>query len=248
MSKIFRNGLFLIVLTAFGLSINGCDLDIEKKQPETDVFPLHVGNYWMYRVAETQIEPYNVETDFEYELKAVVTDSFPNALGGYSYLINRFKRVLATDPWQSLDTWTARVDSKEVVITEGSVPYVRITFPLKVDRAWNGNAYNNIATGEFCSVAGGVEECDKYTLSQSGETYTTTTGLSFDETIEVVQNNDPDRITKYDIRTEVYARKVGLIYKSSVIYTYCVEETCSGLQLIEDGIRYTQELIEYGLH
>lgn len=247
MFEAMRNGLLLIVFAFFGLSMSGCGDDVEKKVAETNIFPLHVGNYWIYRVNETQITPYNIETDIEYELKAVVSDSFPNANGGYSYLMNRFKRALTTEPWQGFDTWIVRVDSKEVVVTEGSVPYVRITFPLLNDRTWNGNTYNNISTGKFCLTStGDFEECDQYTLNNSGEAYSTPSGLAFEKTAKIIQSNDPDLTTKYDIRTEIYAHGVGLVYKNSVIYNYCVEESCQGLQLIEDGIRYEQELIEYG--
>lgn len=246
MLKNQQNRLLSCVLIGFCLWLSGCGPDGEKPQSDAAFFPLQVGDFKIYHVNETQITAYNIETDFEYELKTMVTDSFQNANGGYSYIMNRLKRDNDTQPWQALDTWTIRADTKEVVVTEGSTPFVRLTFPIKNNRTWNGNAYNDIETGKFCTTNGTPQECDPYTLDHVGQTHITTDGTQFDDTIEVIQSNDPDLIIKYDVRSEIYARGIGLIVKESTIYNYCTQSSCSGQQSIESGIRLKQELIQYG--
>jgi hypothetical protein len=207
---------------------------------------LRVGDYRIYHVMETQISAYNNETEVEYDVKTVVVDSFVNVSGSYSYIIHRFKRESETDPWESLDTWTARVNQREVVITEGSTPFVRLTFPMKNGRSWNGNAYNNLESGEFCE-GDSFTSCDLYELDHVKQSFTTTLGqLSFENTVEVIQNNSPDLITKYDIRKEIYALDVGLVYKHSTVLNYCTIGNCLGQQLVEAGLVFTQELTDYG--
>lgn len=241
-----QNRLFPYVLIGFCLWVTGCGHDGEEPKSDADFFPLRVGDFRIYEVDETQITAYNVETDFHYELKTLVTDSFANANGGYSYIMSRFKRDNDAQPWQSLDTWTLRADTKEVVVTEGATPFVRVTFPIKNNRTWNGNAYNDIETGKFCTTNGSPQQCDPYSIESIGQDYLTAGGLTYGDAFEVVQSNDPDRVIKFDVRSEFYARGIGLIAKKSTIYNYCTQSSCSGKQLIETGIRLTQELTQYG--
>jgi hypothetical protein len=232
-----------IILT---IGLVGCGSDPEKSISEAQYFPLRVGDFRVYHVTETQISAYNIETDFEYDLKTLVVDSFANVSGTYSYVINRFKRQSATDEWESLDTWTARADQREVVVTEGSTSFVRLTFPMKDGRQWNGNTYNNLESSEFCE-GDSFTSCDLYQLENVSQPLTTTLEqLFFENTVEVIQNNSPDLITKYDIRKEVYALGVGLVYKHSTVLNYCTIGNCLGQQLVEAGLIFTQELTDYG--
>jgi hypothetical protein len=236
-----------IVLTAIlTIGLMACDSDPGMPVSDTQYFPLRVGDYRVYHVSETQVSAYNIETDFEYDLKTVVVDSFVNVTGTYSYVMHRFKRESSLHGWESLDAWTARADDREVVVTEGSTPFVRLTFPMKNGRNWNGNAYNNLESSEFCE-GDSFTSCDLYQLENVSQPLTTTLEqLFFENTVEVIQNNSPDLITKYDIRKEVYASGVGLVYKHSTILNYCTIGNCLGQQLVEAGVIFTQELIAYG--
>lgn len=241
MIKVWLKAIFSMLLMALPMAFSSCDPNTVEEQSLPNYVPLRVGNYQIYQVNETQITAFNIETDFTYELKTVVTDSIVNAQGGYSYIMSRSKRNTDSDPWQPMDTWLIRANENEVVITEGTIPFVRLTFPIKNDRTWNGNAYNNIETGKFC----GLVECDQYTLADVQREYTTST-QAFTNTITIIQSNDPDLLTRYDVRKEIYAAGVGLIFKESVVYNYCTQAACFGQQLIESGFRLTQELKAYG--
>jgi hypothetical protein len=221
-----------------------CDPDPTKEAPEANYFPLQVGDYRIYHVQETQVSAYNVETNFEYDIKTVVIDSFNTVSGNYAYLISRFKRANDTEAWTSIDTWTARADAREVVVTEGSTPFVRLTFPVKSGRSWNGNSYNNLETSEFCE-GDSFTSCDVYEMENVQKPFSTSVN-NYENTLEVIQNNSPDLITTYDIRREVYAAEIGLVYKESTILNYCTVGACLGQQLAESGVKLKQELIEYG--
>lgn len=246
MHRFLKSFHSIAVAAIFATLIAGCGPDPEKQISGDRYFPLRVGDYRVYHITETQISAYNIETNFEYDLKTVVVDSFANAIGTYSYIIHRFKRESAADDWESVETWTARADQREVVVTEGSTPFVRLTFPMKNGRTWNGNAYNNLESNEFCE---GIEfsSCDLYALENVDQPITTSLEqLTFESTVEVIQNNSPDLIEKYDIRKEIYALDVGLVYKQSTILNYCTIGSCLRQQLVEAGIIFTQELIQYG--
>lgn len=215
--------------------------------PRSDVayFPLRVGDYRIYRIHETQITPYNVETVFEYQIKSVVTDSFMNGAATYSFIMARFKRNTSTDAWQNFDTWTARVSATEAVVTEGNVPYLKIVFPAQTGREWNGNTYNNEVSNEFCG-GNSVSSCDLYTYGSVRSPFTTSGGMTFDNTIEVIENNNSDLIVEQNIQKEIYAWEIGLVNREVTLLKYCTVGSCSGDQMVEEGLLYKQQLIEYG--
>jgi hypothetical protein len=64
--------------------------------------------------------------------------------------------------------------------------------------------------------------------------------------LRVKHQDNPDVIVMTDIRNEIYAANIGLIYKESIILYYCTENNCLGDTIIERGSRYSQELIGYG--
>ena len=72
----------------------------------SDYLPLKRGVFQIYSV-DSLVVKQNVETAYSFELKTLVTDSFPNAAGGYTYVIQRFKRVTSSSPWTALGSWSA---------------------------------------------------------------------------------------------------------------------------------------------
>lgn len=208
-------------------------------------YPLRGGDYRIYSVSETIITPYNVEAKLAYEVKTIVTDSFQNVEGKYSYIISRFKRKSTTEVWSSLDTWTARHNDKEVVVAEGNIPYVKLTMPVITNRQWNGNAYNNEESNEFC-LSSEFTSCDTYAFGDVAKAYTTSKGLIFDNSIEVIENDDPDIFTEHDVRKSIYAWQVGLVAREIVVLKYCTAGSCYGKQLIESGRKVKWELTSYG--
>jgi hypothetical protein len=234
----------LAVLSLAFLFSCGTDSSLPKIN-ERLYYPLRVGDFRIYKINETKIKPFDLEEIFNYEVKTVVTDSFANASGAYSYIVQRYKRTTTTSAWESLDTWSARADEKEVVVSEGNVPFVKLSFPVQSDREWNGNAYNNQESNEFCEGSGAAS-CDLYAFGQVNKTYTTTGGLSFDNTIEVIQNNNLDIFVERNIRKEIYGWEVGLVFREITILKYCTKGPCSGKQMVEDGLILKQELTAYG--
>jgi hypothetical protein len=240
--RLFQIGsIFTLFLLLFG-----CDRDsTEPVQNDQDYFPLRVGDYRIYRISETQITPYNVEHFTEYEIKTLVTDSFQNNAGGRSYIVSRYKRATQSDTWLILDTWSAKVDSREVVLNESNVPFVKIIFPIAAGHEWNGNAYNSQESVEFCEGSD-FTSCDVYAFGEIKSSFETSDGAIFENTVEVIENDSPDPIVRHDVRREIYAFDIGMVYREIIVLKYCTDEGCRGQQKIEDGLVYKQELIEYG--
>lgn len=233
--------LLFFGLALFFLSCGREDDVVIKK--DNEFFPMSVGVFHIYEVEERQYSPIKDPEDFEYQLKLAVTDSFRNTAGGITYVIQRSKKTANEPSFTYLDTWSARVEASEVVVNEDNVPFVRLAFPLVMGKQWNGNALNNLGGEETCSSPG--VPCDIYTIETVGVPYDFK-GETLLETIDVVQNNNMDLIVKQDVRKEIYARNIGLVFKESTILEYCTVGDCIGKQQIESGQILKQTLLSYG--
>ena len=197
-----------------------------------DYFPLQTGSYHVYAVDEILYSEVQEPEMLAYQLRVEINDSFPNTEGGYTYVIHRRKRTNETDPWQDLDTWSARENERELVVHEGNTAFVKLTFPLKKGNAWNGNKFNNLNE-------------DEYIVEAMDEPFTAG-GTTFENTVHVIQEDNDDVIVYFDQREEVYAKSVGLIYREIAQLNYCTDDSCIGQQIIKSGKIYKQEILEYG--
>jgi hypothetical protein len=216
-----------------------------------DYFPLKVGLYYIYSVdsvitsqGATCCSP-GIQTNYTYQLKVQVIDSFANTEGGYSYILQRSKRPDSVSAWTAMATWSARVNQFQGVVNEGNIPYIKIEGPLVNGKAWDGNGLNNLGGSDKCLV-NSSSTCDIYTIQNFGLPYTQQ-GLSFKNSLIVVQSNNRDPIVFTDERSEVYAEKVGLIYRTILQLHFCTtDSTCLGQMIVNQGISYNQTLLSYG--
>lgn len=196
-------------------------------------FPLYVGYYQIYDVDEIRYQQGTEPDTLKYELKAQVVDSFQNTTGSTTYVIYRSVRTTADEPWQFRETWSARIDdNRAAIVTEGNTSFVKLLFPAATGLSWNGNRLNNL-------------EDDEYEVLAVNESFAVDT-LSFDRTITVEQEFNDDPIVYTDLRTEVYAEGVGLIYKELKQLVICQQQTCNSNEIIEQGVDLKQYIKEYG--
>lgn len=237
-----RSSVFIILSLFFLVS---CETSPEMFIDDgLDYFPLKVGAYQIYSVDETQISQ-SIEQKFSYELKYQVIDSSVNLEGGYSYLIQRQKRDNPKLPWESIDAWTSRVADRQAIVKEGNTSFVKIAFPTMNGLEWNGNSFNTLGGDQVCGENKDLP-CDVYKLDGLGKEFTLADGMTFAETLTIIQNENNDLIVKQDVRKEVYSKGVGLIYKESVVLEYCTTSNCLGEQKVNKGLRYKQTIKEYG--
>jgi hypothetical protein len=91
--------------------------DDPKPNLDKEYFPLQVGNFQIFHVEGVEYvlrQPY----PFEYELKSIVSDSF-HVGDIVRYVIHRSKREPGASTWEYFETFSAEVNSREVVEYEG---------------------------------------------------------------------------------------------------------------------------------
>lgn len=195
-------------------------------------FPLSIGDYREYRIHQIQYELFGNHDTLEYFLKEHVADTFINQTGGITYTLNRYVRPEDSVPWEIDSVWTAIESLTNVVVHENNTPYVKMIFPVVDMKEWDGNAFN-------------ILEEELYRFENVFKPFVVN-GEEYGSTVKVIQEYNPDSIVMTDIRNEIYAENVGLIYKESFILHYCTENECLGMKIIEGGRVYIQELIGYG--
>jgi hypothetical protein len=195
-------------------------------------FPVEAGLFQLYDVTDIRYTAGVPET-LRYELKVVVTDSFPNAEGGYSYVLTRTKRNEGDLEFSPFDTWSARIDDREIVVNEENVPFLKLKLPLAKNDAWDGNSYNS--NGE-----------DLYVVEDIRTSFTGG-AKTFEDCVIINQNDNQDFVVSLDQRKEIYAKDVGLVYKEVKLLNYCTVGPCLGQQEVESGVVYTQTIKTYGV-
>ena len=90
-----------------------------------------------------------------------------------------------------------------------------------------------------------IDSNENYVLSALHEPYQVA-GQTFAHTLQVTHSQVDDNCGK-DLRFEIYADKVGLIYKESAVLEYVQSNNiCDGKKKINYGFISTQILIETG--
>ena len=225
---------------AFGilaLLVVSCDSSENTVSPDdepSDYVPLQKGLYHIYDVSDIRYE-LNVPQTLLYQLKTVVIDSFINASGDISYVIYRSKNSDNESDWSYIDTWSVTPSTREVIVDESNISYLKLKGPVVEGLEWNGNAYNNL-------------ESDTYVTKEIGGTFAAT-NKTFEDCVTVEQSNNDDFIVFLDQRKEVFSKSVGLVYKETTQLHYCTQtdQGCLGQQLVETGTIYKQTLTDYGV-
>ena len=196
-------------------------------------FPLRTGIYQVYKVHEVRHDLSSGSEVLDYELRTEVVDSFPSGDNAHTFVIHRSRRFAATDAWEPVDTWSARHEANNLIVSEGNTPYVKLQFPVRAGARWNGNRYNTLAPDEYEYLG----------IGQS----VALNGMNFENTMTVQQEFNDDRIVFYDARSEVYAAGAGLVYRKDTQLNYCTQDHCLGQQIIQDGTEFEMVIREYGI-
>ena len=221
----------------------GCQSrELLPKTTGVEYFPVRVGAFWIYDIVETVITQLGGQTNNIYNLRVQAIDSV-SLSGQTTYVLARSKRADATQPWTNLDTWSVRLDQFQMVEQQGNISYVKLSFPLAEGKSWNGNALNNMGGPDKC--ADGTFHCENYVVADINKHFEST-GVSYDNSVTIIENNDLDSIVRQDVRKSVYVKKIGLVYRELSVLEYCTIGSCAGNKVVENGSIIKQTLKEYG--
>ena len=222
---------FIKFLVVFAF-VSACVDEENAMDADMGYFPLETGLFHIYTVQETRYTPGAAQVLY-YELMTEVVDSFSSE-NQLIYAIHRSRRPGETEPWEPLDTWSARIDKHAVIVSEGNTSFIKAKFPVSAVNRWDGNALNTLGADEYRFI-------DIYQPVEIG-------GMTFEKTVTVEEEQNDDVIVFRDGRRDIYALGIGLVYSETIQLNYCTDDICLGQQIIEDGREMRMAIKEYGKH
>lgn len=174
----------------------------EKQEPADlglDYYPVAAGTWVQYSVMEVNHdEAVSIHDTTYYELKEVIESTFIDNQGRPSVRIERYKRDAVTDNWQISDIWYATQTNAGLEKVEEDVRFLRMSYPVRKDREWNGNVYNQQAAWDY--------------FYEDVDVVRSYSGLSFDKTSKINQRFNHN-LVEFEHAYEVYAKNIGLVRK-----------------------------------
>jgi hypothetical protein len=189
-----------LLLILFSLLFIACKKDQETVSYDNGYayFPVTTGSYVVYDVDSIRYDDFKGTIDtFKFELKEVIESEYLDNSDRNTLRIERYKKFPGQS-WVLTDVWSANRNASNAEKVEENVRYVKLSFPITKSKKWNGNAFNSEGEMEY-----------KYSEVHSALTIGS---LSFDSTITVQQEADSNLIEKR-VKTEIYAKNVGLVSK-----------------------------------
>ncbi|WP_420578375.1 hypothetical protein [Ekhidna sp.] len=224
-----KGGVFILLFALFFSSCNSS----KEVGPETvgyDFYPLAVGDYRIYDVEEIKYLITGFDTSV-YQLREIIIDSIPSN-DQTIYLLRRDIRTNEMDAWESDSLWTVTRTSNYLSITENNIPFIKLTFPVKEGKEWDGNSLNSRSELSYYYQPVETNNIDS---------------LSLDDHIRVIIEDIEENVTGVDLRSEVYAKGIGLVEKDYLTQKKCTSSDCGpDLGEVIAGRSLKQVLIEIG--
>ena len=194
-----RNRILLVALVA--LVWTACKKDEPTIAVDLgyDYFPNEILKYKEYFVDSTA-HGITIE-NYQFYVREELTESFVDDEGQVSIRVERSKKTNIDDDWVLTDIWTQKKTSTSAQRVEENIRYVRLAFPVDLEEQWNGNAYNDEDEWLHRYLEVGVAK-------QVGT-------FDFGSTATVEQRNNVNLVDQ-ELSTEIYAKDVGLVYKSLI--------------------------------
>ncbi len=127
------------VLLAAGL-LAGCRHDVLIMPAYDDYFPVVVGSYRTYAVADSTWASGRATVD-NYQFRERVTEQFTDAAGKTAYRLVRSKRATAATPWADDSAFVVQPLPQAVLLTRNNVRTVELIYPARASKGWNYKAF-----------------------------------------------------------------------------------------------------------
>ncbi len=231
------------------LLLAGCRHDSVVPVPLTDYYPVVVGTYRTYAVADS-VWKNRVVTVSNYQFRERVTEQYTDAAGQPAYRLVRSKRADASAAWVDDSVLVVQVLPQAVLQTASNLRTVELIYPPRANKGWNKNAFNAspdtiISLSRFYTSSVGTPYTTAPAGGQAAKTYPATVGA-----YDIFSAQDNDGRLRQSGYLQVYAQGVGRILRRRYsYYTFITNPDGSQTQTrdtIQMGASRRETLIETG--
>lgn len=195
---------------------------------------LTVGKYVVYDVDSIFYDDFdNSVNQFRFQIKELIHSKYIDAEGEEAYRIERYKKDTAVSSnFELVEVWNSKITPTNFQQVENNERFVKLIFPVKQGKVWNGNSFNNRTPWDYEFVSVHLPEQIGATLLDSVSTVT-----QFDDGDEI--------LIQRQFYQEKYASKIGMVYKK-VIDIQKAFNNQTGFYENSLGVDVTYTLNSYG--
>jgi hypothetical protein len=191
-----------------------------------DYYPVVKGKYVVYNVVELVYNDFDMTVDTSiFQLKESIDSADVDLEGRNIFHLIRYTRVSDTLDWKISENWTVYKGTDRLEINESNVTFVKMSFPLRRAKTWDGNALNSLDAQIYTilnldlMVKKGKQVVDK------------TTRINHRSNVNLIEKQ---------VKEEVYANGIGLIELIDTDLKYNTDGS------ILSGRTYEQTYLEHG--
>ena len=199
LKNLFLSLLITLLFTRCSEEVSPTDATIGR-----EYYPVKVGNYWIYDVVETRVSN-NKYDSTKYQIRELIDTVFRNAANELTYRVVLSRKKSSDLNWTNDSLFSLNKSVGDVRRTQNNTKVINLLFPVQEGKQWNPNAFN-------------TREADDINFYKGVNQPFVLNNITYDSTVTVVQG-EPNN-TVLDDRQEVYAYKVGLIYRNHTVYEY----------------------------
>jgi len=197
-------------------------------------FPLDPGSFIVYSVDsvihrfddDDTDNPDSLIDNYHYEVMEAVDSSFIDGEGDTAWRISRYYRDSSSADWIFSTLWTAKVTNQSAQRVEENIRYLKISFPIKLNKSWNGNYFNFLPE-------------EDYTIQEVNAPINIG-NFSFDSSMTVLETND-DNLLRRIFKESKYAYGIGLISRERD----SLNLTDPPFSQVKNGYEIRQTIIDY---
>ncbi len=190
-----------------------------------DYFPIEIGFSWTYQVDSIVFNKFNERIDtLHYNVKFVAEDSIQDSIGSAIKMVKYIQQDTSF-PWSFDSELVIQRDDNVLRVKQNNETITKLIFPLDLYKYWDGNILNS----------GEEELFEVVTLHEPF------VGLNIqtDSSLRVIHRDRINALERF-YGEEVYANKLGLIYKREID-----KRSTSIGQQIPNGFDYSYQLISF---
>lgn len=232
-----KNSYIYTFLFLSGVYFFSCKKDNPAEEPVNfgyNYFPNDISCYVIYQVDSIHYDDVAGQPPdtTRYLLKEIITATYTDNSGRPTERIERFYKIYNDSiPYDSMNwvgprVWSSNKTNSTYEKIEENIRYIKLIFPVKEGKQWNGNTYNSLGSKEYELVS-----VDEPEIINS---------LSFDS-VATVKQFEQINIIETRFEQEKFARNVGLIYKQRDSLSK------QGLNFADTiGYTFIQKIVSYG--
>lgn len=195
---LIRKAIIVVVLV---LWLHSCKRENENYSAKSyEYIPYEVGNERYYRV-DSVIFGLDTIIRISKNVLETVTEKFADLQGQTNYRLEQFELPDSNKNPIFFDLQSMTWNGQGMQRWENNTRYLKMIFPIREKKQWNGNMFNNLGTQMY-----------QFTAVSKPLTIGTTT---YTDVVSITQRLDTNYTYGYHDDREYYAKGIGLIYRTN---------------------------------